>query len=112
MKKKYTGAMLLVSLALAAPALAAPGQCSMTGYGEFACDVATDGGGLTFELPDGQVFTFALVEEDEGIGYRIPADANPGQIPVELGAFEPVPGEAGCWRSEDEETRFCAMVLQ
>jgi hypothetical protein len=112
MKRMFTGAMLVVSLALAVPALAAPGQCSLTGYDEFDCDVETDGNGLTFSLPDGQVFAFALADEAEGQGYRIPAEASPGQRPVELGRFSPVADEPGCWQSLRNETKFCALVFQ
>jgi len=112
MKRMFTGAMLVVSLALATPALAAPGQCSLTGYDAFECDVETDGGGLTFSLPDGQIFAFALTDENEGLGYRIPTDATPGQRPLELGAFAPVPAEPGCWQAERNETKFCASVFE
>lgn len=112
MKIMITGAMLAASLALAAPALAVSGQCSLTGYDDFECDVETDGGGLTFALPDGQTFAFALVAEDEGLGYLIGADVRPGQVPEELGTFAPIPGEPGCWQAEDDETRFCALVFE
>ncbi|KKB80005.1 hypothetical protein VW35_06000 [Devosia soli] len=108
----FTGAMLVVSLALATPASADKGQCSLTDYDTFDCDVATDGGGLTFGLPDGQVFAFALTDDDEGLGYRIPADATPGQRPVELGIFEPLPGQPGCWRALRNDTKFCASVFE
>jgi hypothetical protein len=111
MKTIVTGAALL-GLALAVPALAAPGQCSVTGYDTFECDVSVDGGGLTFGLPDGQIFAFALVAADEGLGYRIAADAAPGQRPVELGTFRPVEGEPGCWLGERDGTKFCAALVQ
>lgn len=106
------GAALAISLALATPTLAKDGQCSFTGFGTFDCQVELDGSGLTFELPDGQTFAFAVVAEDEGLGYRIAADATPGQRPVELGEFTPVSGEAGCWQSQKDETRFCAAVQE
>ena len=112
MKILITGAMLAASLALAAPALAASGQCSLTGYDAFACDVETDGGGLTFALPDGRTFAFALIGENEGLGYLIGADVAPGQIPDELGAFAPLPDEPGCWQAEQDDTRFCALVFE
>lgn len=112
MKIMFTGAMLAASLALAAPALAVSGQCSLTGYDAFDCDVTTDGGGLTFVLPDGRTFAFALIEDGEGLGYRIDADAKPGQRPEELGSFAPLPEEPGCWQSDRNETKFCAMVFE
>ena len=112
MKSFVTGAMLLASLALAVPAGAAPGQCSMTGYGSFACDVAADGGGITFALPDGQVFAYALTGENEGIGYRIAADAGPGQPPRNLGTFVPAEGQPGCWTGGRDGLEFCAAIAQ
>lgn len=112
MKIMFTGAMLVASLALAAPALAVSGQCSLTGYDEFDCEVETDGAGLTFALPDGQTFAFALIEEDEGLGYLIAADARPGQLPEELGTFAPIADEPGCWQAERDETKFCALVFE
>lgn len=112
MKRILTGAVLLGGLALAAPAGAAPGLCEMTGYDSFVCDVIVDGGGLTFSLPDGQIFAFALTADTEGVGYRIAADARPGQAPVELGVFAPVADEPGCWFGARSEIRFCAMVQQ
>lgn len=112
MKSMFTGAMLAASLALAAPALAASGQCFLTGYDMFDCEVTTDGGGLTFGLPDGQTFAFALTSEDQGEGYRIAADARPGQPPVGLGTFVSLTDEPGCWQAERGETRFCAMVFE
>lgn len=112
MKIMFTGAMLAASLALAGPALAVSGQCSLTGYDEFACEIETDGGGLTFALPDGQTFVFALFEENEALGYLIPADAKPGQAPKELGIFVPLADETGCWQAERDDTKFCAMVFE
>lgn len=107
-----TGAALVFGLALATPALASEGQCAFTGFGTFDCDVELDGSGLTFTLPDGQTFAFAVVTDGEGLGYRIAADAGPGQRPVELGQFVPVADEPGCWQSQKDETRFCASVMQ
>ncbi|KFL29018.1 hypothetical protein JP75_23800 [Devosia riboflavina] len=112
MKIMITGAMLAASLALAAPALAVSGQCSLTGYDEFECEVETDGGGLTFALPDGQTFAFVLVEENEGLGYLIAADARPGQLPGDLGTFAPLAEEPGCWQAERDEVKFCALVFE
>ena len=112
MKIMFTGAMLAASLALAAPALAVSGQCSLTGYDEFDCEVETDGGGLTFALPDGQTFAFAVVEENEGLGYLLAADAKPGQLPEELGTFTPLADEPGCWQAERNDTKFCALVFE
>lgn len=102
-----------VACVMAGAAMAAPGLCSMTDYGTFDCDVTMDGAGLTFVLPDGQTFAFALVEEDEGLGYLIAPDARPGQRPDELGSFSPDEAEAGCWISDRKsEVRFCALVAQ
>jgi hypothetical protein len=102
-----------VACVMAGAALAAPGQCSMTEYGTFDCDVTMDGGGLTFGLPDGQTFAFALVDENEGLGYLIAPDARPGQRPDELGPFSPDADAAGCWISDRKsDMRFCAMVAQ
>lgn len=112
MKIFVTGAVLLAGLALAGPAHAAPGQCSFTGYGSFACDVTADGGGITFALPDGQVFVFAHVADGEGIGYIGAAEPGPGRFPQDLGTFRPVPDEAGCWQGGQDGTRFCAALLQ
>ena len=112
MKSFLTGAALLAGFALAGSAMAAPGQCSMSGFGSFACDVGFDGAGITFELPDGQVFAFALVTEVEGLGYFIAADAQPGQRPVELGVFMPVADEPGCWYGQKDDVKFCALVEQ
>lgn len=93
-------------------ALAAPGQCRVTDYGSFDCDVAVDGGGVTFGLPDGGSFVFAQIADGEGLGYRIAADAAPGVPPEPLGEFRPVAGEAGCWQSSSEDYRFCVLVAQ
>lgn len=112
MRILFTGAVLAAGFALAVPAWAVSGQCSLTGYESFECDVTTDGGGLTFDLPDGQTFAFAVTGEGEGFGYRIAADAAPGQRPVELGTFVPAPDEPGCWQSVRNETRFCALVFE
>ena len=112
MIRLLTGTMLVASLALAVPALAASGQCSLTDFDTFDCDVQMDGDGLTFALPDGQVFAFATVGEDEGLGYLIAADASPGQRPDELGSFMPLADKPGCWVAEAKEIEFCAMVFE
>lgn len=112
MKKFLPGAVLVAGLAFAVPAFAAPGQCEMTGFDSFECDVDVDGGGITFALPDGQIFVFSHVADGEGLGYLIPADATPGRYPEELGAFRPAEGEDGCWVSADDETKFCAALIQ
>lgn len=107
-----TGAALICGLVLAVPAVAAPGQCSMTGYGEFACDVNVDGGGITFALPDGETFVFAHEADGVGLGYVIPADPQPGRRPSELGRFVPVTGQPGCWLGDDDAITFCASLEQ
>lgn len=112
MKNFLSGAALMIGFALAVPALAAPGECSVTGYDSFDCDVAVDGGGITFELPDGQVFVFAQTADGEGLGYLIAANAAPGARPEELGSFSPIEGEAGCWLGAREEMKFCAAVAE
>ena len=94
-------------------AVAAPGQCTVTDFGSFDCDVVLDGGGLTFGLPDGQNFAFALVAEDEGLAYLISPDAAPGVRPKELGTYRPAEGETGCWISaRDSDDRFCVLVAE
>ena len=112
MRNLVTGAVLVGSLALAAPADAAPGQCSMTGYGDFACEVTVDGGGITFALPDGETFVFAHEAEGAGLGYLIAAEPQPGQRPDELGRFSPVEGQEGCWFGAEDEITFCAALEQ
>ena len=111
MRLLLTG-VAVAGLALADPAAAAPGQCSMTGYDDFACDVAVDGGGISFALPDGQVFVFVHEASDQGFGYRIADVAEPGDRPDELGMFAPVDGEPGCWFGPKDEITFCAAVEQ
>lgn len=96
---------------MAVAAAAAPGQCTVTGYGTFDCDVVTDGGGLTFDLPDGRTFAFALLEEGRGSAYLIGADAAPGSLPEELAGFAAVDGQPGCW-ARDEDFEFCVLVAE
>jgi hypothetical protein len=95
---------------MAVAAVAAPGQCTFADYGTFDCDVTVDGGGLTFGLPDGKTFVFAQIEDGEGLGYLIGADAGPGARPKELGELAPANGEAGCWESSDGDYKFCVLV--
>lgn len=92
-------------------AAAAPGQCTVTGYNTFDCDVALDGSGLTFELPDGRVFAFTVIEEDVGTAFLIDDDAEPGQRPEELHEFRAVEGKPGCWARE-QDYEFCVLVRQ
>ena len=92
-------------------AMAAPGQCTVTGFGSFDCDVTLDGGGLTFPLPNGQTFVFALTEADKGEVYLIDADAAPGQRPEELREFSAVAGQPGCW-ARDEDYSFCVLIAE
>ncbi|WP_332685916.1 hypothetical protein [Devosia sp.] len=101
----------LIWAAMVVAAAAAPGQCSVTGYDSFDCDVALDGGGLTFELPDGAIFAFAVIEDGMGEGYVIAADAAPGQPPQVLRDLRPVDGQPGCW-ARDEDYQFCVLLEQ
>src|SRR5690606_25949338 len=71
MKNFLSGAMLIAGFTLATSAQAAPGECSVSGYDTFACDVSVDGGGITFELPDGKMFVFSQTVVGEGLGYLI-----------------------------------------
>jgi hypothetical protein len=97
--------------AMMTAASAAPGACEVTGYGAFDCDVALDGSGLTFALPDGGIFSFALVNEGVGEGYLIAPGSAPGQPPQMQRALRAVEGKTGCWAREDA-FEFCALVLQ
>ena len=92
--------------------MAAPGQCTVRDGAAFDCDVALDGSGLTFALPDGQVFAFALVEDGVGMGYLAAPDAAPGSRPEELGQMVPVPDKPGCWMGGRDDFSFCAQVAQ
>lgn len=96
---------------MVAVASAAPGQCTVSGFGAFDCDVALDGGGLTFALPDGQIFAFTLIEDGVGTAYLIDPAAEPGQRPDELHEFRAVEGKPGCW-ARDEDYEFCVLVQQ
>lgn len=112
MKRFLTGAALLFSCALAAPALGASGECSFTGFDSFACDVAVDGGGITFELPSGDVFVFAHEGDEVGLGYLIAANSQPGRSPNQLGRFMPMAHEDGCWYAPEKEITFCARIAE
>jgi hypothetical protein len=112
MRNIVTGAALTLGLALAVPANAAPGQCQVTGYGDFPCEVNVDGGGITFALPDGQTFVFAHEADGEGQGYLIDAEPQPGRYPKELGRFAPVTGQEGCWYGEKDGITFCALLVK
>lgn len=106
-------AVAAVMASMVGAAHGAPGECTVTGFGRFDCDLTLDGAGLTFTLPDGSGFVFALVEPYEGLGYLISENAKPGQKPRELGSFSPVEGQDGCWASRrDEDYQFCAAVAQ
>ena len=107
-----TAMAVVVMGAMVTLVAAAPGQCTVSGYDTFDCDVALDGGGLTFELPDGRTFAFTLIEEGVGTAFLIDADAGPGQPPEALDAFQPVEGQPGCWASDDEDYEFCVLVQQ
>jgi hypothetical protein len=111
--RRVLGAAVLgavVAGMMAVAAVAASGQCTFADCGTFDCDVTVDGGGLTFGLPDGKTFVFAQIEDGEGLGYLIGADAKPGARPKELGELAPVDGEAGCWESTDRDYKFCVLV--
>lgn len=108
---KFVGAVLIWGV-LAGAAMAAPGQCSVTGFAPFDCDVVLDGDGLTFALTDGQVLAFAASDVGKGMVYLAPADAMPGQPPVALGAFSAKPNAPGCWANGRDDFEFCALVAQ
>ena len=93
----WAAAMAVAACGTVTLATAAPGQCTVTGYDAFDCDVALDGGGLTFTLPDGQIFAFTLIEEGMGTAYLIDPEAAPGQRPDELREFSAIEGKPGCW---------------
>jgi hypothetical protein len=106
-----TAIMAAATGAMVTMAAATPGQCTVTGYDTFDCDVALDGGGLTFALPDGTTFAFTLTEEGVGTAFLIAADAAPGQPPEALHEFRAVDGRPGCW-ARDEDYEFCVLVEQ
>ncbi len=109
-KMMLAAAVFAGAAGMATLAAAQPGQCRVTGFGEFDCDVVLDGGGLSFSLPDGSTLAFTLEEAELGSAYLIGADAKPGQRPQELRDF--IPGaEPGCWMREDG-FEFCAFVFE
>jgi hypothetical protein len=110
-KKMMLAAAIFAAAAIGGPATAQPGQCSVTGWGTFDCDVVVDGGGFSFGLPDGAMLAFTLTEPDIGLAYLIPADSEPGQRPRPQGEFQPVNGKPGCWANQDGY-EFCAMVFE
>lgn len=81
----------------------------MSGFEIFDCEIARDGAGVTFALPDGRVFSFALVSETEGQGYIGEADA---PYPEELGTMTPADDAPGCWVGGKDGFAFCAQVAQ
>ena len=93
---------------------AEPAQCSVDGVGSFECELGRDGGGLTFGLPDGSVFAFALVGDDAGAGtgYLSPPAARPGSYPQEMGTMTPDPDAPGCWVGGKDGFGFCVKVVQ
>lgn len=103
-------AVLVGAATIAMPAWAQPGQCSVTGFGTFDCDVVLDGGGLTFGLPDGSTLAFTLDEAEHGDAYLSAADAQPGESPRQLPDFMPG-AKPGCWMRADG-FEFCAMVFE
>ncbi|HEY0034978.1 MAG TPA: hypothetical protein VGB81_17080 [Devosia sp.] len=110
-KKIMLVAAVMAGAAIGTSAVAQPGQCSVTGYGTFDCDVVIDGGGFSFALPDGQVLAFTLSEADLGSAFLLAADAQPGKRPRELDDFKPKQSKPGCWVREDG-FEFCALVFE
>jgi hypothetical protein len=102
----------LVWAVMAGVVAAEPAQCSVTEFATFDCELTRDGGGLTFDLPDGQVFAFALVSENEGLAYMTPANAGPGTYPIELGLMTPAVGAPGCWVGGKDGFAFCVEIAQ
>lgn len=98
--------------AVVTSAMAMPGQCTVTGYGWFDCEVVLDGAGLAFDLPDGRTFAFTLTEEGSGTGFLGDADPEPGQYPKVLQGFSALENKPGCWASEQEDFEFCVLVQQ
>lgn len=103
-------AAMFAAAAMTGPAAAQPGQCSVSGWGTFDCDVVVDGGGLSFALPDGAVWAFTLTEADMGLGYLFPSDGGSGNRPRAQGEFQPST-KPGCWANLDE-FEFCALVFE
>jgi len=99
----------LVWSAMAGVAMAEPAQCTVSELGSFDCALARDGSGLTFALPDGRVFSFALVGDGEGLGYLSAPDS---AYPAELGTLTPDPDAPGCWVGGKDGFGFCAQVAR
>lgn len=97
--------------AMVAGAAAAPGQCTVTGYDTFDCEVALDGSGLTFALPDGSIFAFAIDDEGAGTGYLVAPAGAAGSLPDEIRGLDAVEGKPGCW-ARDDEFEFCVLIQQ
>ncbi|MCS6762079.1 MAG: hypothetical protein MO846_08940 [Candidatus Devosia symbiotica] len=97
---------------MAGVVMAEPAQCTASGFGTFDCDVTRDGGGLTFAVPDGQVFAFGLADQDKGLVYLNQADAGPGTYPQELGAMMPSADAPGCWVGGKDSFAFCVLVAR
>lgn len=110
MRVFVAGALLACGLAMVSPAAAAPGQCLLTGFESFPCDVVVDGASLAFDLPDGRRFAVVFDAAGQGTAFARRPDAAPGTRPDDLGRFEPVEGEPGCWQKLRLQTRFCVMV--
>ncbi len=110
-KKVMLAAAMFAAAAMTGPAAAEPGQCSVSGWGTFDCDVVVDGGGLSFALPDGAVWAFTLTEAEIGLGYLVPPDGAPGKRPRPQGEFRPVADKPGCWANVDN-LEFCALVFE
>lgn len=108
MKSLVMGSALMWGL-WAGVAQAEPGQCTVSGVGTFDCDLARDGGGLTFALPDGRVFSFALVSQSDGLGYLAEPNAS---YPAELGRMTPANDAPGCWVGGKDGFAFCVQVAQ
>ena len=108
MKITVLGSALIWGL-LTGVAHAEPGQCVVTGFETFDCELARDGGGLTFALPDGRVFSFALVSENEGLAYLTEPET---MYPTELGRMTPASDAPGCWVGGKDGFTFCAQVAE
>ncbi len=99
----------LVWSAMAGVAMAEPARCTVSDLGTFDCELARDGSGLTFALPDGRVFSFALVGDGEGLGYLSGPDTS---YPAELGTMTPSADAPGCWVGGKDGFSFCVQVAQ
>lgn len=97
---------------LAGVAQAEPALCSVTGFESFDCELSRDGGGVSFVLPDGQVFAFALLAPDVGEGYLSAEDAPEGSYPRELGAMTQAVDAPGCWVGGKDGFAFCVEMAE